>query len=55
MNNVQFGNKGARHWRLPDGLESGIWVWDDREPFKEHILGIVLRLQALQTEVIGTE
>ena len=27
--------------------ESSIRVRDDREPFREHILGVVLRLQAL--------
>ena len=36
-------------------LEPGIWIWDNRGPSKEHIVGIVLRFQALQTGVIATE
>ena len=36
-------------------LESSIRVWDNREPSKEHIVGVVLRFQALQTGVIATE
>jgi hypothetical protein len=55
MNYMQSENKSVRHWGPLDGLESSIWVWGDREPSKEHILWIVLRFQALQTAVIGTE
>jgi hypothetical protein len=38
-----------------NSLKSSILVWDNREPFGEHVLGVVLRFQALQTWVIATE
>ena len=37
------------------GLEFSIAIRNNREPFKEDILGIILRLQALQTWVVATE
>lgn len=57
MNDVQSENKRvlSLDWKPPDDLESGIRVWDDRVPSEEHILGIVLRFQALQTGIIATE
>jgi hypothetical protein len=35
--------------------ESGVKVREDREPFRKHVLGVVICFQALQTAVVGSE